>query len=74
MTSIHRLALLKAAIGVGAIRVAPSALGASTTTPTSTGTIIPMRPASPDGRGGFGGSGRRRSEQTPPAWRGVDVT
>ncbi|WP_374775308.1 hypothetical protein OG756_22850 [Streptomyces sp. NBC_01310] len=48
MTSIHRLALLKAAIAVGAIRVAPSALGTSalhgSTVPVSTGAIIPMRP------------------------------
>ncbi|MFE6838403.1 hypothetical protein ACFVFI_26640 [Streptomyces sp. NPDC057705] len=42
MTSIHRLALLKAAIAVGAIRVAPSAIGAIA---PSTGTLIPMRPA-----------------------------
>ncbi|MEU9085105.1 hypothetical protein [Streptomyces sp. NPDC048357] len=45
MTSIHRLALLKAAIAVGAIRVAPSAIGSSRM-PPSTGTLIPMRPES----------------------------
>ncbi|MDX3537452.1 hypothetical protein PV721_24390 [Streptomyces sp. MB09-01] len=44
MTSIHRIAFLKAAIAVGAIRVATSAIGAAPTTP-STGTLIPMRPA-----------------------------
>ncbi|MFE9635109.1 hypothetical protein [Streptomyces sp. NPDC006463] len=43
MTSIHRLALLKAAIAVGAIRLAPSAIGASPTSPT-TSTLVPMRP------------------------------
>ncbi|MEJ8642999.1 hypothetical protein WKI68_19635 [Streptomyces sp. MS1.HAVA.3] len=56
MTSIHRLALLKAAIAVGAIRVAPSALGSSTlhgsTMPVSTGAIIPMRPEPRRGRAG----------------------
>ncbi|MFE9931519.1 hypothetical protein [Streptomyces sp. NPDC005533] len=45
MTSIHRLALLRAAIAVGAIRVAPSAIGDSTPAIPSTGTLIPMRPA-----------------------------
>ncbi|MEU9159198.1 hypothetical protein AB0D29_02775 [Streptomyces sp. NPDC048424] len=58
MTSIHRLALLKAAIAVGAIRVAPSAIGSARTAP-STGTLIPMRPES--GEGTENGSGRTRA-------------
>ncbi|THA80201.1 hypothetical protein [Streptomyces sp. A0592] len=48
MTSIHRLALLKAAIAVGALRVAPGAIGDSMER-AATGTLIPMRP---DSRGG----------------------
>ncbi|MFJ7776477.1 hypothetical protein [Streptomyces yangpuensis] len=44
MTSIHRLALLKAAIAVGALRVAPGAIGASGER-AATGTLVPMRPA-----------------------------
>ncbi|WP_328927060.1 hypothetical protein OG429_22320 [Streptomyces sp. NBC_00190] len=55
MTSIHRLALLKAAIAVGAIRLAPSAVGASPM-PPSTGTLIPMRPDH---------GGPEHAEQTP---------
>ncbi|MFB7183545.1 hypothetical protein ACFCYI_38285 [Streptomyces sp. NPDC056257] len=58
MTSIHRLALLKAAIAVGAIRVAPSAIGSARTIP-STGTLIPMRPDS-SGRTGYA-DGRARA-------------
>ncbi|MER6484492.1 hypothetical protein ABT264_13240 [Streptomyces virginiae] len=45
MTSIHRLALLKAAIAVGALRVAPGVAGDSKER-AATGTLIPMRPAS----------------------------
>ncbi|MFJ9937836.1 hypothetical protein ACIRSJ_32470 [Streptomyces virginiae] len=45
MTSIHRLALLKAAIAVGALRVAPGVAGDSKERAT-TGTLIPMRPDS----------------------------
>ncbi|MFF9983826.1 hypothetical protein [Streptomyces erythrochromogenes] len=48
MTSIHRLALLKAAIAVGALRVAPGAIGDSVER-AATGALIPMRP---DSRGG----------------------
>ncbi|MFJ3975717.1 hypothetical protein [Streptomyces sp. NPDC090021] len=44
MTSIHRLALLKAAIAVEALRVAPGAIGDSDER-AATGTLIPMRPA-----------------------------
>ncbi|MFE1830527.1 hypothetical protein [Streptomyces yangpuensis] len=44
MTSIHRLALLKAAIAVGALRVAPGAIGDSGER-AATGTLVPMRPA-----------------------------
>ncbi|MFC9821069.1 hypothetical protein ACFWG6_14255 [Streptomyces erythrochromogenes] len=50
MTSIHRLALLKAAIAVGALRVAPGAIGDSVER-AATGTLTPMRP---DSRGGPG--------------------
>ncbi|WKV72484.1 hypothetical protein AW27_013695 [Streptomyces sp. PCS3-D2] len=48
MTSIHRLALLKAAIAVGALRVAPGAPGAigDSMERAATGTLVPMRPAS----------------------------
>ncbi|MFJ6757072.1 MULTISPECIES: hypothetical protein [unclassified Streptomyces] len=56
MTSIHRLALLKAAIAVGAIRVAPSAIGAFTHSTPSTGTLIPMRPTR---------TGHESAERTP---------
>ncbi|MFD6226541.1 hypothetical protein ACFWFZ_06630 [Streptomyces sp. NPDC060232] len=45
MTSIHRLALLKAAIAVGALRVAPAAIRDSKER-AATGTLVPMRPAS----------------------------
>ncbi|MGW6787355.1 MULTISPECIES: hypothetical protein [unclassified Streptomyces] len=44
MASIHRLALLKAAIAVGALRVAPAAIGDSRRRAT-TGALVPMRPA-----------------------------
>ncbi|MFE7100584.1 hypothetical protein [Streptomyces erythrochromogenes] len=46
MTSIHRLALLKAAIAVGALRVAPGAIVGDSTERAATGTLIPMRPDS----------------------------
>ncbi|WP_327415709.1 hypothetical protein [Streptomyces sp. NBC_01233] len=66
MTSIHRLALLRAAIAVGAIRVAPSAIGAAPLTSSplipSTGTLIPMRPAR---------SGPESAERTPQGSRGA---
>ncbi|WP_030710135.1 hypothetical protein [Streptomyces sp. NRRL F-2580] len=58
MTSIHRLALLKAAIAVGAIRVAPSALGSSRMTP-STGSLIPMKPDSGERDQAYAGSRAR---------------
>ncbi|MFG2336909.1 hypothetical protein [Streptomyces yangpuensis] len=44
MTSIHRLALLKAAIAVGALRVAPGVIGDAGER-AATGTLVPMRPA-----------------------------
>ncbi|MFJ9939415.1 hypothetical protein [Streptomyces erythrochromogenes] len=44
MTSIHRLALLKAAIAVGALRVAPGVIGDSVER-AATGALTPMRPA-----------------------------
>ncbi|MEU4358130.1 hypothetical protein ACFYNW_14755 [Streptomyces virginiae] len=50
MTSIHRLALLKAAIAVGALRVAPGLVGDSVGR-AATGTLIPMRPESQGGPG-----------------------
>ncbi|WP_404957671.1 hypothetical protein [Streptomyces sp. 147326] len=64
MTTIHRLTLLRAAIAVGAIRVAPSAIGASPVTPStpSTDTLIPMRPAR---------SGPESAGRTPHAIRGA---
>ncbi|MEU6298188.1 hypothetical protein [Streptomyces erythrochromogenes] len=46
MTSIHRLALLKAAIAVGALRVAPGAIVGDSMQRAATGTLIPMRPDS----------------------------
>ncbi|MFE5676186.1 hypothetical protein ACFQ7B_35735 [Streptomyces erythrochromogenes] len=49
MTSIHRLALLKAAIAVGALRVAPGAIVGDSMERAATGALIPMRP---DSRGG----------------------
>ncbi|MFJ1569441.1 hypothetical protein [Streptomyces erythrochromogenes] len=49
MTSIHRLALLKAAIAVGALRVAPGAIVRDSMERAATGALIPMRP---DPRGG----------------------
>ncbi|MER6199053.1 hypothetical protein ABT234_17025 [Streptomyces sp. NPDC001586] len=58
MTSIHRLALLKAAIAVGAIRVAPGAIGSARMAP-STGTLIPMRP---DSAGSRPAGGRARAD------------
>ncbi|MER7732541.1 hypothetical protein ABTX80_16820 [Streptomyces erythrochromogenes] len=51
MTSIHRLALLKAAIAVGALRVAPGAIVGYSMERAATGTLIPMRP---DSRGAPG--------------------
>ncbi|WP_158717925.1 hypothetical protein [Streptomyces sp. NRRL F-2664] len=45
MTSIHRLALLKAAIAVGALRVAPGVIG-DPRKRADTGTLVLMRPAS----------------------------
>ncbi|AQT73839.1 MULTISPECIES: hypothetical protein [Streptomyces] len=49
MTSIHRLALLKAAIAVGALRVAPGVITGLSMERAATGALIPMRP---DSRGG----------------------
>ncbi|MDX6765107.1 hypothetical protein SIN09_38420, partial [Streptomyces sp. F8] len=49
MTSIHRLALLKAAIAVGALRVAPGVITGHSMERAATGALIPMRP---DSRGG----------------------
>ncbi|MEV6677683.1 hypothetical protein AB0N09_12565 [Streptomyces erythrochromogenes] len=65
MTSIHRLALLKAAIAVGALRVAPGAIVGDSMERAATGTLIPMRP---DSRGA-----PRRPQRASLGGRWADV-